>query len=500
MSKHPVATQYKEKFRPGTDSDLDRQIDAALEGISLDAIYDQPAEAAAAPASHGVEAGVKSTRRGKVLRVEKDDLFVDFGGKTLGVISRAQFLEGQEPAVGQEMEFVVDRYDASEGLLILNVRGAKAKNVSWDSLEIGQVVEGAITGANKGGLEIEIKGMRGFIPAGQVDLYHVPDLSDYVGQRVAAEVMQVDRGSRNLILSRRNVLEREKEEAKKKLMAELAEGQTRRGTVRNVMDFGAFVDLGGVDGLLHVSEMSWRRGRQSAGEFVKAGDVLDVKILKIDPETGKLSLSLKQAIGSDPWIGAAEKYATGMTLTGRVAKVEPYGAFIEVEEGVEGLLPVSEMSYQRIRHPGDLVKVGDTLKLVVLSMDPVNRKISFSLKQAGPDPWAKVEERYASEMIVAGTVTRVADFGAFIELEPGLEGLAHISELAARHVQKAEDVVKVGQNVRVRILEMDKEHRRMALSLKDIPAEDSAAAPPSPPKVRKVALRGGLDFEMGRNK
>ena len=212
-------------------------------------------------------------------------------------------------------------------------------------------------------------------------------------------------------------------------MQELADGQIRRGTVRSVMDFGAFVDLGGVDGLIHVSEMSHRRGVKPS-DFVKVGDIVDVKIIKFDKETGKLSLSLKQAM-PDPWIGAETKYAVGHAVTGRVRKVENFGAFIEVEEGIEGLLPVSEMSWQRIRHPRDVVKDGDTIKLVVLAIDPTAKRLTFSLKQAGPDPWKTVEATTTrSTWSSTGKVTRVVDFGAFVELEPGLEGLVHISELA----------------------------------------------------------------------
>ena len=265
------------------------------------------------------------------------------------------------------------------------------------------------------------------------------------------------------------------------------------------MDFGAFVDLGGADGLLHVSEMSHRRG-VNPGDIVKVGDVVDVKIIKLDKETGKMSLSLKQAM-PDPWVGAETHYATGSALTGRVTKVENFGAFIEVEEGIEGLLPVSEMSWQRIRHPSDVVKVGDTIKLVVLSLDPVNKKMSFSLKQAGPDPWATVKDRYAQDMVVTGTVTRVVDFGAFVELEPGLEGLVHISELAANRVRAASDVVKPGDEVKVRVLEVDREARRVSLSIRravemEKPATAAApaagAAPAAPVKKKKrPELRGG---------
>jgi small subunit ribosomal protein S1 len=317
---------------------------------------------------------------------------------------------------------------------------------------------------------------------------------------MVVEVTQFDRQAHNLVVSRRNILEREKEEQKKKLMAELAVDQMRRGVVRNVLDFGAFVDLGGVDGLLHVSEMSHRRGRHPS-EFVKVNDLVDVKVIKIDADTGKISLSLKQAM-ADPWNGVETRYATGSALTGRVVRVESFGAFIEVEEGIEGLLPVSEMSWQRIRHPGDVVKEGDTIKLVVIGVDPTARKMTFSLKQAGPDPWTTAAEKYPVHTVVTGTVTRVVDFGAFVELEPGLEGLIHISELAATRIRTAADVVKPGQEVKVRVMEVSKDARRISLSLKRAiepvaPAvADVAAAAPAPAakKKKRPELRGGLDW------
>ncbi|MGA2230921.1 MAG: S1 RNA-binding domain-containing protein [Tepidisphaeraceae bacterium] len=369
--------QYKSKFRPAAKDSLDDQLDAALSGLSETELYGQDKQSGPS---------TKGTRLGRVVSVGKDDLFVDFGGKSQGIASLTQFEE--IPEVGAELEFVVERYDPREGLLILTRHGAKAGSVTWETLEVGQIVEGVVTGVNKGGLELEVKGMRAFMPAGQVEIFHVPDLSQFINQRMTAEVTQVEREGKNIVLSRRNILEREREEQKKKLLAELAPEQIRRGTVRSVMDYGAFVDLGGVDGLLHVSELSFRRVR-NPGELVKAGDVLDVKILKIDRETGKISLSLKQARGVDPWTTAAERYSVGTQLTGRVTRVENFGAFIEVEEGIEGLLPASEMSYARFRHPSELVKEGDTLKLMVISIDPVARRLSFSHKQvmaAAPEP------------------------------------------------------------------------------------------------------------------
>ena len=495
MADSQQSDQYRQKFRPDADEALDKEVEAALADVSVEELYafDKPQPAAEGQARQAAEAG--GSRRGKVISIGRDDVFVDLGGKSQGICSLAQF---DTVKIGDEFDFVVDHYDEREGLLVLNRKGVIATNVSWENLEVGQIVEGTVTGMNKGGLEVDIKGMRAFMPAGQVDLYFQKDISTFLSQRVACEVMQFDRNARNLIVSRRALLERQKEEARQKLLSEIAEGQTRRGIVRSVMDYGAFVDLGGVDGLLHVSEMSHRRGRHPS-EFVKAGDLVDVKIIKLDKETGKMSLSLKQAM-PDPWANVETRYPVGASLTGRVVRVESFGAFVEVEEGMEGLLPVSEMSWQRIRHPADVVKAGDTIKLVVIAVDPNQKRMTFSLKQAGPDPWAQVKEKYAIDMVVGGKVTRVVDFGAFVELEPGLEGLVHISELAPQRVKAASDVVKPGQDVQVRVLEIDKEARRISLSIRRA-AEPVAPAPAaatvsaaSKKKKKKPELRGGLDW------
>ncbi len=502
----PMNDQLKEKFRPNEDVQLNQEVDAALSELTDDQLYGGETPAPAVPPS---APGAPRMRHGKVIKIKGDDVFVDLGEKAQGVADVMQF---EAVKVGDEFDFHIERYNEADGLYLLNLKGATLQDVSWDTLAIGQVIEGMVTGMNKGGLEMQIKGMRAFMPAGQVDIYFQKDISVYIGHKMAVEVTKFDRVKKNLIVSRRNVLEREKEEQKQKTMAEIAEGQTRKGVVRNVMDFGAFVDLGGVDGLLHVSELSHRRVRHPS-DVVSVGDLVEVKIIRIDPETGKLSLSLKQSM-PDPWADAATKYPVGAAVTGRVARVESFGAFIELEEGIEGLLPVSEMSWQRIRHPSDVVKDGDTIKLVVLNLDPVQRKLTFSLKQAGPDPWKTVHERYATNTVVKGTVTRVVDFGAFVELEPGLEGLIHISELAPHRVNKPSDVVKPGQETPVRILEINSEGRRISLSIRKVaepaPAPagasgDPAAAPAkpaSPPakKKKRPELRGGLDFNFGKNK
>jgi len=480
---------YREKFRPETDPALEQEASAALEGISLESLggADQAQPAGALR--------MRGTCRGRIIRVGKEEVFVDLGGKAQGVAPLVQFEE--IPQVGQEMEFHIDRYEPRDGLVLLNRKGAVAANVTWDNLEVGQVVEGIVTGMNKGGLEVQVRQMRAFMPAGQVDIVFHKDISIFIGQRVTGEVTHFDRERKNLIISRRNVLERQREEARRKLLEDLGEGQIRRGTVRNVTEYGAFVDLGGVDGLVHISEISHKRIKH-AGEVLKVGDMVDVKILKIDPETGRIALSLKQAT-ADPWTDAATRYPVGAAVTARVARIEGFGAFLEIEEGVEGLLPISEISWQRIKHPSEVLHEGDTIKVVVLSVDPVQRRMSFSLKQAGGDPWATIDQRFARDMVVSGRVTRTADFGAFVELEPGLEGLVHISELANRRVAAVEDVVKPGADVRVRILDIDRDKRRISLSIRR--AEEPAAGPTAPgatqpPKKAKPRpqLRGGLEF------
>jgi small subunit ribosomal protein S1 len=524
MSNAP-SDPLREKFRPESDPDIDRQINDALGGLSVEQIYGfdraegERGERDSAAGGGGHQPSADHTladlarhgiRRGRVVAIRKGDVLVDLGGKSQGVVSELQF-DDEPPVVGKEYDFSVERYDSAEGLVILSRRGAGVvqQHVTWENIDEGTLVEGVVTGMNKGGLELQIKGMRAFMPAGQVNLFFEKDISVYLGQKLIVQVTQCDALTHNLVVSRKAVLEREKEEAKKKLLEEIQEGDSRRGKVRSVTDFGAFVDLGGADGLVHVSEMAYHRIRH-ASEVVKVGDEVDVKVLKIDKNTGKLSLSLRQAM-PDPWADAGTKFAVGNAVTGTVRRVENFGAFVELEPGVEGLLPVSEMSWQRIRNPREVVKEGDGVKLVVIALDPAARKLTLSLKQAGPDPWADAAAKYEANQIVTGKVTRVVDFGAFIELEPGLEGLAHISELSKDRVRTAADAVKPGQEVRVRILEIDRNARRVSLSVR----RAIEAPPPSPEQVaameaakkkkeardkKRSQLKGGLDFDFWNKK
>ena len=479
----------KEKFRPTADAALDEQLDAELGDLDLDDLYGMD--------DADTRGRLAGAQVGTILEVDKgnNDVMVDLGGKNQGLLPLDAF--EQEPKVGAEVEVEVERFDAHESLYVLRRKGDATANVDWASLRPGMVVEGMVEKKNKGGLELKVGQLRAFMPAGQVDTEFHEDLEVFVGQKLKAEVTKVDRAERNLLLSRRNILEREQAEMRAKLLEEIDVDQVRRGTVKRVTDFGAFVDLGGIDGLLHVSEMAYNR-HVKAADMVKVGDLVDVKILKFDPETGRMSLSLK-ALMADPWADVEASYPVGSAVTGRVTKLETFGAFIEVEEGLEGLLPVSEISWQRINHPRDVVSEGQMLRVVVLAVDPLEKRMSFSLKQAGEDPWAGVEARYPKHAVVPGKVTRVMDFGAFTELEPGLEGLIHVSELSDRRIRNAGDIVRPGQEVNVRVLDVDPETRRLSLSLKQAVGttltETPAVASSAPAEKRKPRphLKGGLE-------
>ena len=363
-------------------------------------------------------------------------------------------------------------------------------------LKPGDIVEGRIIGLNRGGLEVKLKGVTAFMPASQVDVMHVKDISIFLGESVRCEVVEIDRRGKNLTVSRRKVLEKERKAKREEVVKDLEVGQVRKGVVGNLTEFGAFVDLGGVDGLIHISEMSHRQIKKPS-EVVNPGDVVEVKVLKIQGTGDKqrISLGLKQT-QPDPWVGVAERFPVDSNHKVRVVRLADFGAFAELEEGIDGLIPVSEMAWNRIGSPKEVVEVGQLVDVSVLKVEPNRKRISLSMKKAQPDPWAGVIESYTPDTEVTGTVTRLADFGAFIEIAPGVEGMAHISELSEKRIKSCNEVLKVGQEVKARVLRIDDKTRRIGLSLK--PAE-AASAPLSldsgksgPPKKKNKKLRGGL--------
>jgi len=382
----------EEEFLPRSTlslKDLDEEIEGELEA-ALAGISDQDlAGGEQAPAKTQTE-GEAPGKKGKIISIHGPDVFVEVpGGRSQGVLPLAQFPEGP-PKLGTEVDIHIEGYDSANGLLILTRRGA-AVVADWSSIAVGQTVEARVTGVNKGGLSVEINGIRGFMPISQIDLYRVENAEPYVNQRLLCLVTEVNPHERNLIVSRRDLLEREREEKREKMWQTLAEGQVHEGVVRSVRDFGAFVDLGGVDGLLHISEMSWSRV-QDAASVVQPGQPIKVVVLKVDKDKRKISLGLKQLLAS-PWDNIEEKYHHGKIVAGKVTKLMEFGAFVELEPGIEGLIHVSELAPQRVRRVGDIVQQGQEVQVMILNVDPEQKRISLSLKAAILDEAPAEEEQ-----------------------------------------------------------------------------------------------------------
>jgi small subunit ribosomal protein S1 len=408
---------------------------------------------------------------GRVVHVGTSEVLVDVGYKSEGTIPIEEFQRhGTLPKVGDEIEVYLEAKEDSEGLIVLSKDKADKIKV-WDAItqahEKGLPVEGRVVEVVKGGLAVDV-GVKAFLPGSQVDLRPVKNLAGMVGQSIRAKVIKLNRRRGNVVLSRRSVLEEEREEKKKHTLEVLSEGMVLTGTVKNITDYGAFIDLGGIDGLLHVTDMSWGRvGHPS--EIFQVGDQVEVVVLHFDRETGRVSLGYKQK-SSDPWERVERTYAAGTKARGRVVSLTNYGAFVELEAGVEGLVHVSEMSWtRRVRHPSKLVNVGDEVEVIVLDVNRAAKRISLGMKQVEPDPWATIEERYKPGTRVLGKVRNLTDFGAFVELEPGVDGLLHISDMSwTRSVGHPSEVLKKGQELETLILNLDRENKRISLGFKQI--------------------------------
>jgi len=409
--------------------------------------------------------------RGRVVHVGTSEVLVDVGYKSEGAIPIEEFhRHGALPKVGDDIEVYLEAKEDSEGLIVLSKDKADKIKV-WDAItqahDKAVPVEGRVIEVVKGGLAVDV-GVKAFLPGSQVDLRPVKNLASMVGQTIRAKVIKLNRRRGNVVLSRRAMLEEEREEKKKHTLEVLSEGMVLTGTVKNITDYGAFIDLGGIDGLLHVTDMSWGRvGHPS--EIFQVGDQVEVVVLHFDRETGRVSLGYKQK-SSDPWERVEQTFAAGTKTRGRVVSLTNYGAFVELEPGVEGLVHVSEMSWtRRVRHPSKLVNVGDEVDVIVLDVNRAAKRISLGMKQVEPDPWATIEERYRPGTRVIGRVRNLTDFGAFIELEPGVDGLLHISDMSwTRSIGHPSEVLKKGQEIETQILNLDRENKRISLGLKQV--------------------------------
>jgi small subunit ribosomal protein S1 len=414
---------------------------------------------------------------GRIIRVDDEFVLVDVGYKSEGQIPRHEWDDTEEPPeIGQVLKVLIEEVDEStdleaRGLIALSKRKAR-KIEEWnkvmDSVKEGDVVTGIVTRKIKGGLLVDISGVNVFLPASQVDIRRPSDIGDYVGRTIQCLVLKIDETRRNIVVSRRALIEQERAEKKKQLLETLEVGQLRTGVVKNIAEFGAFVDLGGIDGLLHITDMSWGRiGHPS--EMVAIDQEIEVQILHIDREREKIALGLKQKTAS-PWDDVEAKYPVGSSHKGSVVNVMSYGAFVKLEEGIEGLVHISEMSWtKRISHPNELVHIDDEVSVVVLKIDKEKHEISLGMKQTQENPWDKVADRYPIGTLVEGTVRNLTNYGAFIEIEEGIDGLLHVSDMSwTRKISHPSEVVEKGQKIKCKVLSVDQQRRRIALGLKQM--------------------------------
>jgi len=411
--------------------------------------------------------------KGTVLRVTANEVVIDVGYKSEGVISVDEFLDETGQVIvreGDVVDVLLERTEDREGHIVLSREKAEKMKI-WDEVERAfqerKVVIGRVVERIKGGLAVDI-GVRAFLPGSQIDVRPVRNLDALKGQELRMRVIKVNKKRGNIVLSRKVLLEEENAEKKKSTLETLAEGKVLRGVVKNITDYGAFIDLGGIDGLLHITDMSWGRvGHPS--ELFKVNDEIDVVVLKYDQATERVSLGHKQLV-ADPWTTVMERYPAGARVSGKAVSLTDYGAFIELEPGVEGLIHVSEMSWsKRVKHPSKILNVGDNVEAMVLGVDPSARRISLGLKQVENNPWHELVEKYPVGTKITGKVRNLTEFGAFVEVEEDIDGLIHISDMSwSKRIKHPSEVLKKGDSVEAMVLSIDAENQRLSLGLKQL--------------------------------
>src|SRR5882672_2830771 len=408
--------------------------------------------------------------KGKILQVVGDDVLVDIGYKSEGVVPKNDFVRQEDIVAGKDIEVFLESVEDEAGVIALSKQKAD-KIRGWERIitsnKEGDVIEGRVVRKIKGGLLVDV-GVPVFLPASQVDVRRVEDIGEFLGKTVKAKILKIDEKRMNIIVSRRKLLEEERAEQKSKLLQEINEGDVRKGQVKNIADFGAFVDLGGIDGLLHITDMSWGRVTHPT-EVVKLEQEIQIKVLKVDRVTERIALGLKQLL-PNPWERVVSKYVVGQRVKGKVVNLMPYGAFVELEPGIEGLGHISEMWWtRRINHPSEVLGIGQDVEGAVLAIDTDKQELSLGLKQTEANPWEKVDTKYAANQKVKGKVRNTTSYGAFVELEDGIDGLLHINDMSwTKKVVHPNEVVKKGDLLDVMVLTVDKDKKRIALGLKQL--------------------------------
>lgn len=409
--------------------------------------------------------------QGTVIQITGNEVLIDVGYKSEGIVPISEFrslIEEKGLKAGDKVDVFLEKAEDADGMVVISKEKADKIKI-WDQInkayETGEIIEGKVIEKIKGGLTVDI-GVKAFLPGSQIDLKPIKDLDSLIGQKLRMKVIKLNKRRGNIVLSRRAVLEEEKEQAKKQTLQHLAEGAIVKGIVKNITEYGVFVDLGGIDGLLHITDMSWGRVNHPS-ELVSLGQEIEVVVLKLDLEKERVSLGMKQKT-EDPWLKVEERYPIGSKVKGKVISLTDYGAFVKLEDGVEGLIHISEMSWtKRVKHPSKVLEVDDIVEAVVLDIDPENKKISLGLKQAEPNPWDTMEERYPVGTKVTGKVRNITTFGAFVELEDGIDGLIHISDMSwTQRIRHPSEILKKGDIVEAVVLDIDPKNERISLGLK----------------------------------
>lgn len=447
-----------------SDAELDAAVEAALGEFDPASLVSSLTEA---PTGDG---SGESIRTAKVVNIVGNEVVLDVGMKSEGLVDVSEWDDPSQIKPGDQVDVLVEEIDPDTGMVLLSKRRAD-RILNWkrivESCNEGDKVKGRVLRKIKGGLLVDI-GVPVFLPASQVDIRRPADVADYINQEIEAKVLRIDKERRNIVISRRKLLEEERNAAKDRLLKEIEVGQLRKGIVKNIADFGAFVDLGGIDGLLHVTDMSWDR-IDHPSDMLKIDQEVEVKVLSIDLEREKIALGLKQKT-ENPWEKVAVRYPVGARVKGEVVNIVNYGAFVKLEAGVEGLVHISEMSWtRRINHPSELVKVGDEVEVVVLDFDKDKQEISLGMKQTEVNPWTTVAQRYPKGTVVTGTVRNLTNYGAFVEIEEGIDGLLHVSDMSwTKKVSHPSEMLKKGDQVQCVVLDVDQAKMRVALGLKQM--------------------------------
>ena len=408
---------------------------------------------------------------GRVIGMNEKEILIDIGFKSEGVILRNEFTEENLPEVGEKLDVYLERMEDESGKTVLSKEKADFLR-RWTELrnnhETGEIISGRIIRRIKGGMIVDLNGVQAFLPGSQIDIRPVKDFDKYIDSDIDLRVVKFNEFRKNVVVSHKAILEESMAEQRDELFKKLEVGSVMEGRVKNITDFGVFIDLGGIDGLLHITDLSWGRVNHPS-ELIGMDDTLTVKIIDFDQEKTRVSLGLKQ-LTPHPWDNVDDKYPEGTNIKGKIVSLTNYGAFVEIEPGIEGLVHVSEMSWTRhIKNPSEMYTLGDEVEAVVLAIDSEDRKISLGAKQLQDDPWDEIEEKYMMGTIVKGSVINLTQFGAFVELEEGIDGLIHVSDLSwTKIVRHPKEIIEKGQEVEVRVLEVSRESRRIALGLKQV--------------------------------